>query len=88
MICDKCGNDYDIGDWIFCPHGSIRERRPFKGWVDENISDSPVEITSLSQWNRMMKANNMELRDGLRPGDISARKDKCEQIRREQRHAR
>jgi hypothetical protein len=88
MICESCGKEITIALWPFCPHEPLSERRPFKAWVDEHIStNGPVEITSLSQWNKLMRDNNSELRDGPRPGDISARRDKCEQMTREKQHA-
>jgi hypothetical protein len=88
MRCDSCGKEYEIGDWIFCPHGAVREKRPFKGWIDEHISsDGPVEITSLAQWNRLMKENNSDLKDKLSQGEMSARRDKREWMKKERQHA-
>jgi hypothetical protein len=88
MICDKCGHKMKIGDYPFCPHQPTMRSHPFVSWVDENLGEHPVEITGLAQWNRMMKANNLELRDGPTKGDLEARRDKCEEIKKELRHAR
>lgn len=87
MICKDCGKDYDIGQWVFCPHEWLCERRPFKSWIDEGITDHPVEITSLAQWNRLMRENNCDIRDKMSRGDQEARKDRCHEIERERRHA-
>ena len=27
--CDKCGDEYSVGDWPFCPHGSTHMHVPF-----------------------------------------------------------
>ena len=87
MICSACGHEYGIGDWPWCPHGAAHAKHPFRSWIDEHISDKPVEITSLAQWNRLMKQNNMDLRDKPTRGDLEARKDKCMEIQKELRHA-
>jgi len=83
ILCEVCGKELEIGEWPYCPHGSAFRRQPFKPWIDENITGEPVEITSLAQWNRLMKENNVEIRDKMSRGDLDARNDKCEMMRRE-----
>ena len=56
VICSECGAEYRIGDWPYCnhgrPHGNLHD---FKAYVDFNIADEPVEITSLAQKKRLLK---------------------------------
>jgi hypothetical protein len=84
MKCELCGEEIKIGSWPYCPHQSVNEYHPFKGWFDEHLG---CEITSLSQWNREMKVNNLEIRDKMSPGAISAREDRCNQERKEKSRA-
>jgi len=87
--CPECGGIIEIGRFPFCPHEWLTERRPFVPWIDENISpDGPVEITSLGQWNRLMRLNQMDIRDKMSKGDLAARADRCHEQRREQERCR
>ena len=87
MICDVCGCEYEIGEWPYCPHGWAYNKPPFRKWVDEHITGEPVEINSLAHWNRLMRENKCDLKDQPTKGDLDARKDKCEEIKKEMRHA-
>ena len=56
MKCDQCGRELSIGDWPFCPHGSIhgqtaavhaKERavkyyHPEHGWRTPGRTDAPM----------------------------------------------
>jgi hypothetical protein len=83
MICDVCGCEYEIGQWPYCPHPWVNKRRPFVPWIDEHISDTPVEIRSLAQWNRLLRENQCDLRDQPTKGDMAARADRCNEMQKE-----
>ncbi len=86
--CGNCGQEMAIGSWPYCPHGELRERKPFPAFWDEHISpNGPVYIDSLGKWNQEIKRNKVLLRDCPRPGNLSARIDRCMQIRKERERA-
>lgn len=33
MRCDSCGEELQVGDWPYCPHGSALPHRPFRGYT-------------------------------------------------------
>lgn len=63
VTCDRCGKVYTIGEWPHCPHGipggMLGEFHPYVDW---NLQHEPVEIRSLADRNRIMKANKLEHR--------------------------
>ncbi len=72
--CPVCNKDYPIGAWPFCDESKgwshdteIHGMHGFHAYVDENIADEPVLITSLAQRRRLMKQNNVDYR-GRKPG--------------------
>jgi len=71
--CDKCGKEFSIGDWPFCPHefvGGNFGEEPLCPYVDEHITTLQhedaqpcgVEITTRGQRRKMMSENNFEYR--------------------------
>jgi hypothetical protein len=67
-LCEECGGEIRIGDYPFCKGDPSRHARPlnryipFSPRIDPNISpNGPVEITSLRQWDRVLKENNLEV---------------------------
>ena len=56
MTCDRCGQLVNVGDWPFCPHGSvrydvIRDEIP-GGFVQEHFGHEPETFYS---WSAMRK---------------------------------
>ena len=56
MTCDKCQKALSVGEWPFCPHGSvrygvIRDEIP-GGFVQENFGHEPETFYS---WSAMRK---------------------------------
>lgn len=45
-VCDACGKRLKIGDWNFCPHGSVLRSKPFKKFTID-IAGRPQTISSL-----------------------------------------
>lgn len=41
--CEKCGEEVQVGDWPYCPHGALREGQggfgPMEAYVDADILD-------------------------------------------------
>ncbi len=62
-VCDECGKFVGIGDWPFCPHGTdIHGLHSFRAYIEHGLTERPVEITSLAQRRRLMKAANADYR--------------------------
>ena len=84
-LCHVCGLPIQVGEYpcIFTPraHGKSVQTTPFSTYFDYGLGK---EITSLGdRWNAM-KENHLDYRDKMSPGDLSARKDRIEQRKREQ----
>lgn len=66
MKCDKCGEDYGIGDWPWCPHGDGRDfgEEPLEPYVDWNLTDDPegIEIRTRGERRKIMDRNHFEYR--------------------------
>lgn len=57
-ICEKCGQELQIGDYPFCPHGSTksfinRDEIPGGVWL-ENYGPEPIKVYSHSERRRIM----------------------------------
>lgn len=59
MKCDRCGQDLEIGDFPFCPHG--RGHAASHGdeidYIDHNLGPEPIHITSHAQRRALMAAS-------------------------------
>lgn len=69
MKCDKCGHEFRIGDYPFCPHDNVHGclhmgEEPMESYVDYNLTEEPegVEITTRGQRRRIMEENHFEYR--------------------------
>lgn len=49
--CEKCGKDYGIGDWPYCPHGVPLEYHPFVPRFD--IALGRYTATLADRWKGM-----------------------------------
>lgn len=61
--CDKCGAEYAIGDWPFCPHGRYRgtvvsDSIP-GGQLIENLGPDPIRVYSETERRKIMKARGL-----------------------------
>ncbi len=55
MRCE-CGHDIQIGEWPFCPdHSRPVSTKGFEPFVDDNIADHPVTITSGADYKKHFK---------------------------------
>lgn len=89
--CDRCGEEYGIGDWPMCkskanPDGHTRplEHRPFIPYIDYHISrdGKPVEITSWGELRRQMRINRVDFPD---EGIARRHHERVERLRDERR---
>ena len=65
--CDKCGEEYEIGAWPWCPHEQSRYRvDAFEGYWDENLGSDPIWITSAAQRRKIMDREGLEYKDKFR----------------------
>lgn len=88
-ICPDCGKEYGIGEWPICPHGKPHgDIDSLAEYIDENIAEQPVLITSRGQRRRLMRAAGFEFKDKMSPGAQSARIDKVMEVRKEQEYRR
>ena len=60
--CEKCGKEYAIGEWPFCPHGVGHGTQTFVPYFDEHVSEKGEWVTSLAQRWRLMRENHMDYR--------------------------
>ena len=68
MACEKCGVDYEIGDWPFCPHGRyagtvVGDDIP-GGFVQTNFGHQPE--TFYSKKAMLKRADQLGLRPMVR----------------------
>lgn len=82
VTCAKCGGVIEIGDWPFCPHGKSVQTHAFEAYFDYGLG---CEVTSLSQRLSLMRERKLTYRDHMSKGDLSARRDRIEQEKREAR---
>ena len=83
--CDKCAAVYGIGDSPFCRdlHAPIgRTYHEFESYFDYGLGE---EILTRDQRRQMLRKEKAYARDGMRAGDLSARKDRVEADRAERR---
>jgi hypothetical protein len=59
-LCDKCGKNYSVGEWPFCPHGIPHGMHSFKAYTEYNIDHDPIHITSWGQRRQLMKERNLD----------------------------
>lgn len=56
MTCDRCGADYGIAAWPFCPHGTpnwaARSDSIPGGMIIENLGPTPMRFDSWSDYHR------------------------------------
>jgi hypothetical protein len=84
-LCNVCGLPIKIGDWP-CVN-TIREHEPalvtppFQAYFDIGLGE---QVNSFADRWRLMRQKGLQYRDLPRPGDLSARRDRVEQQRREQ----
>jgi hypothetical protein len=65
VTCDKCGADYQIGQWYACPHEPLRAGRGADvtwpgGRTFENLADTPQTFYSPGELNKYLRAHNLE----------------------------
>jgi len=59
-VCDKCGKEYQTGDWPFCPHGVYDQVSEFTAVYDEDICEEGAVITHPGQRRAIMKRNKLD----------------------------
>lgn len=65
--CDKCGKEYGVGTWPFCPHPEevslVTEKTyPF---VTKNFNGEEIEVTSRAHEKALMQKYNCVKRDDV-----------------------
>lgn len=84
-ICDKCGTTYGIGcsPWCRDKHAYVgRTHHEFEAYYDEGLG---AYIETRDVRKRLLKEANADAKDGMRAGDLSARRDRVEADRAEKR---
>ena len=79
--CRFCGHEIEVGEWPLCPHARVHhEYRPFKPYFDIGLGQ---QIDSFGQRETVRKSLGLDWRDQPTNGDMSARLDRSNEIRRE-----
>lgn len=90
--CERCGTEYGVGQSPYCrdAHGFVGRYQPFTPYFDVGLG---VEVTSLAQRWTLMKGEidresgerrgQLDYRDKVSPGELSARRDRSESERKE-----
>lgn len=73
QTCDVCHDELEI---LFKP---TPRYKPFNGYFDEGLG---VEVTGRQHRQRVMRDLGMDFRDHPSKGDLNARKDKCNEVRK------
>lgn len=85
-LCTVCGLPIEIGQWpcvkTIRPHGKSVQTDVFVPYFDIGLG---MQVNSFADRWRGMKETGMQYRDKLRPGDISARRDRIEERKKEER---
>lgn len=57
-VCEKCGHEMEVGDYPYCPHGSVRRSaRQASGFpfTTTHFDGKPVEVTSEGHLRELCK---------------------------------
>lgn len=81
-VCPRCGQLYGIGQSPYCKdqHAAVGRYVPFAPYFDIALGE---HVTSLAERWRFMRQQHVDYKDKLSPGQLSARRDRIEQERRE-----
>ena len=78
-LCTVCGLPIEVGDWpcVYTqrPHGKSVQTNPFPTYFDTGLGR---EVSSLGDRWKAMRDGKLDYREKLRPGDLSARRDRIE----------
>jgi hypothetical protein len=82
VVCEECGKEYTIGQWPYCggsgDHGVPRGLQTFKPYIDYNMLDHPVEITSWAQRARLARENGLVEKDKPKDSYFAERRDRVQ----------
>jgi hypothetical protein len=72
MVCESCGQEVQVGEWPFCPHGRTGSFTNFKddipgGLTVENYGPTPMTFYSHSERRRYMAAHGLTERETFCP---------------------
>ncbi len=62
MKCEKCGEEYEIGQWIFCPHGWVTRRESVGNgfpFTTSNITGKPMTFNSQRELDRACREHGV-----------------------------
>lgn len=82
--CTVCGLPLAVGDFpcvsTIRPHGKSLQTNAFIAYDDIGLGE---HVTSLGQRKALMRANKLDYRDLPSSGELSARRDRIEQQKKE-----
>jgi hypothetical protein len=83
--CEVCGLPLRVGEqgciYTVRPHEPVGSYHPFTEYFDFALGE---HVTSLAQRHRLMRTAHLDYRDKISTGEISARKDRAHEKRKEQ----
>jgi len=73
--CEKCGEEYKVGEWPWCPHGDGKGfgEEPLAPYLDWQLDPygPGIEITNRAQRRKEMDKHALDYRDkGKRGGHV------------------
>ena len=78
LICSDCGRKMRVGQWPYCPHGTLHVVRDrwfgFESYEDRYVAEQPVEVTSPGHRARLMKERGLEVREREHLSDLNHRR--------------
>lgn len=77
--CEKCGAIVHVGQFPFCPHGTVAPARGFEPHFDVALGE---HVTGWGDVRQYMRRKGLDFRDHPSPGEASARRDRIEQRKR------
>lgn len=85
IVCEKCGVAFSIGQSPFCRDGHgfvVPDDTLFSPYDDFALGE---HVTSPAHRRQLMREKKLEYREKVSPGELSARRDRGEEKRKEER---
>lgn len=83
--CDVCHQQYEIGEWPFCPHGKYQPRPGFEPYFDIGLGEY---VTGWGDIRKHMREKKLDFRDHPSPAAQRERADRMREKARAERGRR
>lgn len=65
VVCEKCGEEWGIGDWPLCPHGRYGGKSGFAEMFDDVSFPTDMTFRSASEVDAAAKEHKLVERGGV-----------------------